>query len=40
MVPRCLRLGLIYGEGTTALTATRLADGSFHVRVEFPLEMA
>jgi signal transduction histidine kinase len=34
------RLGLIYGEGTTALTATRLADGSFHVRVEFPLEMA
>jgi signal transduction histidine kinase len=34
------RLGLIYGEGTTALTATRRADGSFHVRVEFPLEMA
>jgi signal transduction histidine kinase len=34
------RLGLIYGEGTTALTANRLADGSFHVRVELPLEIA
>jgi len=34
------RLGLIYGEGATALSATRLADGSFHVRLEFPLEIA
>jgi two-component system LytT family sensor kinase len=34
------RLGLIYGEGTTALTADRRPDGSFHVRVEFPLEYA
>ena len=34
------RLGLIYGEANVALSRHRLADGSFHVRVEFPLEMA
>jgi signal transduction histidine kinase len=34
------RLGLIYGQGTTNLSANRLPDGSFHVRVEFPLEAA
>ncbi|HEY6661521.1 MAG TPA: histidine kinase [Sphingomicrobium sp.] len=34
------RLGLIYGEGETALLAGRRPDGCFHVRVEFPLELA
>jgi signal transduction histidine kinase len=34
------RLGLIYGEGRTTLSANRLADGSFHVRIELPLEVA
>lgn len=34
------RLGLIYGEDSTALSAGRLADGSFHVRLEFPLELS
>ena len=34
------RLGLIYGEGKTALSAERLPDGSFHVRLELPLEFA
>ena len=34
------RLGLIYGEESTALSANRLPDGSFHVRLEFPLELA
>ena len=34
------RLGLIYGEGAAALSANRLDDGSFHVRIEFPLELA
>jgi LytS/YehU family sensor histidine kinase len=33
------RLGLIYGEGTTALSAERRPDGSFHVRISLPLEM-
>jgi len=33
------RLGLIYGEAA-ALSANRLDDGSFHVRIEFPLELA
>jgi len=32
------RLGLIYGEGSTELSADRLSDGSFHVRIQFPLE--
>ncbi len=34
------RLGLIYGEDSTALSAGRLADGSFQVRLEFPLELS
>ena len=34
------RLGLIYDAGTTALSANRLPDGRFHVRIEFPLEFA
>jgi two-component system LytT family sensor kinase len=34
------RLGLIYGEDSTALSAGRLADGRFHVRLEFPLELS
>ena len=34
------RLGLIYEAGTTALSANRLPDGRFHVRIEFPLEFA
>jgi signal transduction histidine kinase len=33
------RLGLIYGEDAATLSASRLDDGSFHVRVEFPLEL-
>jgi len=34
------RLALIYGEDEGALSASRLDDGSFHVRLEFPLELA
>ena len=34
------RLGLIYGEDAIALSANRRPDGSFHVRLEFPLELA
>ena len=34
------RLGLIYGEDSIALATNRLPDGSFHVRLEFPLELA
>ncbi|MFL6802215.1 MAG: sensor histidine kinase [Sphingomicrobium sp.] len=34
------RLGLIYGEGATALSAGRRPDGCFEVRIEFPLELA
>lgn len=34
------RLGLIYGQGSTALSANRLPDGRFQVRIEFPLEFA
>jgi signal transduction histidine kinase len=34
------RLGLIYGEGAAALSASRLDDGSFHVRLELPLELS
>ncbi|HEX6741427.1 MAG TPA: sensor histidine kinase, partial [Sphingomicrobium sp.] len=34
------RLGLIYGAGETALAAGRRPDGSFQVRLEFPLEFA
>ena len=33
------RLGLIYGEDNVGLTTKRLADGSFHVTLEFPLEL-
>jgi two-component system LytT family sensor kinase len=33
------RLGLIYGNSAAALSTNRLADGSFHVRIEFPLEL-
>ena len=32
------RLGLIYGAGNVGLSTSRLADGSFHVLLEFPLE--
>ena len=34
------RLGLIYGEDAIVLSANRRPDGSFHVRLEFPLELA
>jgi len=34
------RLGLIYGEDNVELATKRLADGSFHVTLEFPLELA
>jgi two-component system, LytTR family, sensor kinase len=34
------RLGLIYGEGSATLCAGRRDDGSFHVRLQFPLELA
>ena len=34
------RLGLIYGEDAIVLSANRSPDGSFHVRLEFPLELA
>ncbi len=33
------RLGLIYGEDNVGLSTKRLADGSFHVLLEFPLEL-
>jgi len=33
------RLALIYGEDQVALSTNRLADGSFHVLVELPLEL-
>ena len=34
------RLRLIYGEERVELTAGRLEDGSFRVRLGFPLELA
>ena len=34
------RLALIYGVGETAFAAGRQGDGSFRVRLEFPLELA
>jgi LytS/YehU family sensor histidine kinase len=34
------RLRLIYGEDNARLTSSRLEDGSFHIEVAFPLELA